>query len=61
MTRCGYIYIYIYMGYAAITFNEIVIGNLSMNEVSRLIRDTDVLIDIIRQCNEMSETEELVA
>ena len=33
-----------------------------MNEVSRLIRDTDVLIDIIRQCNEIrSETEELVA
>ena len=52
----------IYMGYAAITFNEIVIGNLSMNEVSRLIRDTDVLIDIIRQCNEIrSETEELFA
>ena len=54
--------VWIYMGYAAITFNEIVIGNLSMNEVSRLIRDTDVLIDIIRQCNEIrSETEELVA
>ena len=39
-------------GYFALTFYEVNLQRVAMNDICRLIRDTDILIDITEQCND---------
>ena len=49
------------MGYAAVTFHGVNFNDIKISDVCRLIRDCDVLMDIIHRCDELrTETEQFV-
>ena len=49
------------MCYAAVTFHGVDFSDIKVSDIIRLMRDCDVLIDIIKKCNELqTETEKFV-
>ena len=51
--EAGYNNLWVHMGFTALTFDGVDPMHLAINNISRLIRDIDVLIDIIEQCNQI--------
>ena len=41
--------VWMFMGYSALTFNRIDVDVLTLDDVSRLIRDSFILLDMVRQ------------
>ena len=52
--------VWLFMGYSTVTFHEIIFSELSIPQISRLMRDCDVLCNIARTCTDISTNADII-